>query len=155
MATTVRDDEQGRGTAGVARILLVEDDAAIARATMRLLRRLDRAVEVVHMYTGEAAIVALGSAQLGPFDLVVSDYNLDGFATGADVLAAVRMLSPQPKFLFVSSDERIQVLGQPYIEKPARLSELRELILKLLDDELPKVVREQPLDGRFDIGGCP
>ncbi len=55
----------------------------------------------------------------GGFDVVISDYNLRGPATGADVLAWSKSQPAPPPFVFVASDERAGELGVPYLEKPA------------------------------------
>lgn len=134
----------------VTRILLVEDEGAIARCTERLIRRAATcAVEFVHVTTAEHAAMLLlmpGDAG-GPFDLVISDYNLDGIETGADVLAVARSLPSPPAFLFMSSDERASRLGVRCLEKPCAPSELRAAVLALI--EPAKTVCEMPLD----VGG--
>lgn len=133
------------------RILIVEDDYVIARSTERLVRRATtQDVEVVHVITAEGAISELRTGELG-YALVISDYNLAGHGTGADVLAQVRSMRTQPRFLFLSSDDAIEQLGVPYLTKPCRPSELRNAVSRLI--EPAKTVREMPLDGAFDVGG--
>lgn len=134
------------------RILIVEDDYVIARSTERLVRRATtQDVEVLHLVTAEGAVTALACTSERPFDLVISDYNLAGHGTGADVLAQVRSMRTQPRFLFLSSDDAIEQLGVPYLTKPCRPSELRNAVSRLI--EPAKTVREMPLDGAFDVGG--
>lgn len=147
MATTFTDGAEGSISVGAAvvRVLLVEDDATIARATEKLIRRAAQsACEVIVVDSAEAAILLIGCED---FDLVVSDYNLAGPRTGADVLAAVQADARRTPFLFVSSDETIASLGVPYLEKPCSPSALRTTVRELLEDP-PKVVREMPLDGQ-------
>lgn len=110
----------------IRRILVVEDDATIARAYERLIRRILRtACEIVVADNAEAAILLV---QTEDFDLVVSDYNLAGERTGADVLAAVRSTPSATAFLFVSSDEAVEALGAPFLSKPCPVGELRSAI---------------------------
>ena len=139
------------GGVQVIRILLVEDDYAIARANERLIRRnVTAALEVVHVVTAEGAIAAIAFAS-EPFTLVVCDWNLGGVLNGGDVLTAVMKLPRPPGFLFLSSDERCGERGVEWLQKPCRPSELREAVLAFI--EQPKTVKEMPLDGAFDLGG--
>ena len=128
------------------RILIVEDDLSIARANERLIRRaVTSAVEVVTTALGEVAIAELA---IGGYDLVVSDFNLGGEATGADVLAA----AGSTPFLFLSSDERIEDRGVPWLSKPCAPSELRAAVLVLLDP--PKIVIDVPFEDVLDVAGA-
>ncbi len=151
MRTAVTDVEQQAGStngAAVAkpiRILLVEDDATIAHATERLIRRsATGAVEIVHVTSGEDAMLAIAAG----FELVVSDYNLAGAATGADVLAFVRTLPSPPAFLFVSGDDRIASLGAPWLAKPCRPSELRDAVLRLIEPVTAQLTANTIMDER-------
>lgn len=117
------------------RVLLVEDDHAIARSVERLIRRaLTQSTEIVHRATAEQAITCLRLAGEDPYTLVISDCNLSGTQTGLDVLAAAREYAPQTKFMFVSSDDRCAGQGVPFLEKPAS-SELRAAVLELLGQQ--------------------
>lgn len=73
------------------RILVVEDDHALAQVEARILTAHGYAVVIVH--TGEQAI-----ATLHDFipDLVVLDLELHGTVNGWDVLDALRTLPPSP-----------------------------------------------------------
>lgn len=126
-------------------VLHVEDEPSISRAVASTLRR--AGYEVISVATAEAAFIVLGSRSV---DVVVSDFNLAGFGNGADVLACARALRQPPAFLFVSSDERAGSLGVPWIEKPCGMAAI-QAALALLDP--PKVVREMPLDGMYELGG--
>jgi CheY-like chemotaxis protein len=151
MATASKSGEEGQLEA-VTRILIVEDDHEVARLVERLIRRTAAsALEIVRVVTGEAAIALLTTCD--PFDAVVSDCHLGGGATGLDVLAVSRALPTPPPFLFLTSDERAQGLGVPCLAKPCSLNEIRAALAKLLDVDQPKVVKEMPLDGAFDVGG--
>lgn len=109
------------------RVLHVEDNASIARCTAAVLRR--DALEVVSVTTAEAAIALLA---IEHFDLVISDYDLAGRGTGADVLAAVRADLDRPPFLFVSGNDAVRDLGVPWLDKPASAVDLRAAIAALL-----------------------
>ena len=70
------------------RILLVEDEAAIADAVAYALRA--EGMEVVHCLTGGEALREARRTDTGPFDLAVLDVGLPdigGFALGSELRA--------------------------------------------------------------------
>lgn len=85
-------------TLQVTRVLVVEDDLSLARATRRVLLERDGCeVELAHDVASAEA-----SLRRSVFDVVVSDYELpDG--TGADVLRSARQLQPDAPRLLVTS----------------------------------------------------
>src|SRR5207253_9351787 len=76
------------GEARRGRILLVEDDALVARAVRRTL---SREHEVVVVETGRAALEAIAGAK---FDLVISDLMMPEM-TGMDLHAALLRTHPE------------------------------------------------------------
>jgi len=104
-------------------VLHVEDDAAIARAIGNMLRR--DGYEVVSVATAEDALLELGARR---FDVIVSDFNLAGLGSGADVLAACG----STPFLFLTSDDRAGGYGVLRLEKPCAPSAIRAAIESLL-----------------------
>lgn len=100
-------------------VLHVEDDAAIARCIATALRR--AGFEVVSVPSAEAAIAELAARA---FDAIVSDFNLAGTGTGADVLLAAGVTP----FLFLTSDDRAGRFNVPWIEKPAAISKVRDAV---------------------------
>ncbi|MDR1156742.1 MAG: response regulator transcription factor [Oscillospiraceae bacterium] len=106
------------------RIFLVEDDRAIAKNLIRLLRSED--FTVTHTVTQQEALAALGSGQ---FDLALIDVSLpDG--NGFAVCTAIKEQQDIPViFLTASGDEASVVTGlnigaDDYITKPFRPREL-------------------------------
>ncbi|MDB4944735.1 MAG: Flagellar regulatory protein FleQ [Labilithrix sp.] len=69
-------------------VLLIEDDAPLARSLVRLMNA--EGYQVVHVGSGAAAVEKVMSRS---FDAVISDLNLPG-ASGVDVLNVVRAYDP-------------------------------------------------------------
>ena len=109
----------------VHRLLLVEDDDAIAQPLQRALTRED--FDVVHVATGtEAIAAALG----GGFDLMVLDLTLPD-VDGLDVCRRVRADDPGLPIIMLTarSDELDLVVGfdagaDDYMAKPFSMAEL-------------------------------
>ena len=106
-------------------LLLVEDEAPVARALVRMLAA--TGLEVVHVATGDAAIEQLRTRS---FDIVLSDLSLPG-ATGIEVLAAARAAGPTMPLILMSgsptaaSTRAADALGVvAYLAKPMDRAEL-------------------------------
>jgi CheY-like chemotaxis protein len=102
----------------VTPILLIEDDANLARATTRWLRRAFPDAFVAHAYTADQATL-LVTTNPGAWCLVVADYDLGAGGTGGDVLRFVREHAPDlaPHFVFFSASPEAQEIA-PTIVKP-------------------------------------
>jgi DNA-binding response OmpR family regulator len=105
------------------RILHVEDDPLVARAIASVLRR--AGYDVVSASTFGDAVLALKRSY---FDAIVSDFNLGGAATGADVLA----FAGATPFMFLTSDDRADGLGVPRFDKPCAPAAIREALASLV-----------------------
>lgn len=121
---------------GVARILLVEDDDAVAAATERMLAR--AGYEVARAAHGQAGLEALERA-IGSFDLVVTDVVMPGMS-GADLAREISLRYPSVKLLFISGypddDELVRDVAQhqlPFLAKPFSTEELLQTVRRLLD----------------------
>lgn len=116
--TSTRAD---RDDNGAVKILLVEDDASIARSLSDSL--VDAGFEVQHVTTGKAAIAA------DPGDLILLDLGLPDM-DGYDVCRRVRTASNVPIIVLTArSDEFDRVLGlelgaDDYVVKPFGFREL-------------------------------
>lgn len=106
-------------------LLLVEDEAPVARALVRMLAA--TGLEVVHVATGDAAIEQL---QTRSFDVVLSDLCLPG-ATGIEVLTAARAADPTLPLILMSgsptaaSSRAAAALGVvAYLAKPMDRAQL-------------------------------
>lgn len=120
-----------------ARIVLVEDDVALARSTRRLLSDLDN-VTIETCYDVASAKKAMASA----FDVLVSDYHLpDG--TGADVMAlAASSFGAAPRILVTANTKwecatevineagAFKVLGKPCADNDLVETVSRALAMK-------------------------
>ncbi|HXZ53604.1 MAG TPA: response regulator transcription factor [Burkholderiales bacterium] len=127
------------------RILIVEDDAILARGLIRILESEGYAVDTVTR--GEQALLAM---QQERFDLVILDVGLPGM-DGFEVLRRLRAV-PEPAPVLVLTarhalDDRVRGLdlgGDDYVAKPFAMSELvarvRALIRRSQARAGPKVV---------------
>jgi DNA-binding response OmpR family regulator len=107
------------------RLLLVEDDQAIARPLVRALEREGFAVE--HVEAGEPAIARVGA---GGIDLVVLDLTLPD-VDGLDVCRQIRSSHPAlPILMLTARREEVDVVvgldvgADDYVAKPFRVAEL-------------------------------
>jgi DNA-binding response OmpR family regulator len=107
------------------RILLVEDDEALADVTARGLRQAALAVDLAT--DGEAAIE---SAAVNTYDVVVLDRQLPGIH-GDDVCRALLRLKSPPRILMLTAagnlDDRVrglQIGADDYLPKPFAMAEL-------------------------------
>jgi two-component system OmpR family response regulator len=127
------------------RILIVEDDAALARGLARILESEGYAVDTVTR--GEQALLATRHER---FDLVILDIGLPGM-DGFEVLRRLRAVpDPAPVLLLTARDaldDKVRGLdlgGDDYVAKPFAMSELvarvRALIRRSQARAGPKVV---------------
>jgi CheY-like chemotaxis protein/two-component sensor histidine kinase len=109
-----------------ARVLLVEDDALVAEATLELLKTWGARVELAH--SAEEAIAIIGRSR-DEFQAVIADYRLPA-ASGLDVVANAILRWPRIKAAIITGDresvahERIIAEGVVLLEKPVRASQL-------------------------------
>jgi len=118
-----------------ARILIVEDEQAIALALSGLLRKQGHDVAVVH-----DAPSAIAKAQAGGFDLILTDLALGRGGSGMDVLAASREAHPGVPVLMITAhgSEKIAVQAikagaEDYVPKPFDNDEIRLAVSRALD----------------------
>ncbi len=125
------------GTFGIAdaRVLVVENDEAVRRATQALLERWRCRVSAVPSVAEAAAALAPGE----PPDVVLADYHLDAGETGLDAIAAVRAAAGRPVPAVVitgnASDEvarKVRAAGCELMMKPVKPAELRALMAHIL-----------------------
>ena len=137
------------------RLLVVEDDAAIAAPLVRALRREGYDVDLV-----ERGADAVDYAGTGPtaYDLVLLDLGLPD-ADGVDVCRRLRSMHPQLPIVMVTArqEELDAVVGldagaDDYVTKPFRLAELLARVRARLRaaPETESVVTAQ--DVRLDLG---
>lgn len=118
------------------RVGLIEDDAMVRDAMVRVLQRWD-----CQVVTGASATDLLGAAAQtgGPLDLLIVDYALGGASTGpAEAQAFAATSAAAPKVLVVTgeqSPERLQQLAAlqlPWLPKPISSAALKRTIVDLL-----------------------
>ncbi|MCZ8324667.1 MAG: ATP-binding protein [Sphingomonadaceae bacterium] len=124
---------QSRGSAdwtplGGLRVLLVEDDEDVLVATTHLLRSWQCQVETYFDLPGFPQ----------DCDVIVTDFDLGGGATGADVIASVRRAAGRkiPAIVLTGHDgdhiaREINDPAIPILRKPIRPAELRSALLAL------------------------
>ena len=139
----------------VARLLVVEDDAAISEPLVRALAR--EGHEVEHVDQGEAALDRLDAR---PVDLVVLDVGLPD-VDGVEVCRRARAAHPRLAILMLTarSSELDEVLGldagaDDYLTKPFSLSVLSARVRALLRRRGPGGADELEAGGvKVDPGG--
>jgi len=112
----------------VTPILLIEDDAQLARSTTRWLRRVFPDAFIAHAYDANQAILLL-TTNPGTWQIVVSDYDLGGGRGGDDVLRFLQRSAPElvPHFVFFSSSPEARELA-PTIDKPSSYEEFETIV---------------------------
>ena len=115
-------------------ILVVEDDAPVARVVGRLLQRLGHAAVVVG--TGADALSALADPA-APFDLVLLDAQLPDMS-GESVLRALRDRGDDVTVVVASGDGEAAIRDEGlrdtlagFLPKPFGLAELRACLERL------------------------
>jgi DNA-binding response OmpR family regulator len=134
----------------MARLLVVEDDAAIAGPLVRALQR--EGHEVARTATGEEALARLASESV---DLVVLDVGLPGI-DGIEVCRRLHQRPARPVVLMLTArtSELDEVLGldagaDDYVTKPFTLAVLTARVRALLRRERPPGAAAAPIE----VGG--
>ena len=119
----------------MSRILIVDDDGETCRFMAELLGRQDREIR-----TTQDATDALSLAR-EPFDLLISDINLDAQQTGMDVLRAFKQANPRGHVVLISGFGTLQTAidavragAFDYISKPFNISEVKATVERALSD---------------------
>ncbi|MGQ0814696.1 MAG: response regulator [Gemmatimonadota bacterium] len=115
------------------RILLVEDDAAVAAALSKFLTR--RGYEVTQVSEAEDALTR---CRAETFDLVVSDVHLPG-ASGLDLARELHRIAPLQPVVLVTGDRdediarlALEVGATAYLQKPFDVAELEAAVRQAL-----------------------
>jgi DNA-binding NtrC family response regulator len=118
----------------MANILIVDDDRETCRFMMELLDRPGRHIE----YGCDAATV-LSLARSKPFDLLISDLNLNAEVTGLDVLRVFKETNPQAQVLLISGFGTLETAIEAsragafdYISKPFDIGEVKATVDRAL-----------------------
>jgi len=121
-----------RGAPGSGRVLLVEDDDAVAEGVGQMLN--DLGYSFMRAPTAAQGLEMLNGA--GGFDLVLSDMVMPGPMDGLALARAIREKRPdQPVMLstgFSEAAEAARASGFPLLQKPYRLEELSNALREAL-----------------------
>jgi DNA-binding NtrC family response regulator len=118
----------------MARILIVDDDRETCRFMAELLQRPDREIESAYDPPSALALV-----RDHPFDLVISDINLNAAQSGLDILRAFRESSPAGQVLLISgfgtletAIDAVRAGAFDYISKPFDISAVKATVERAL-----------------------
>ena len=135
-ADEIKEKSPGVSPGGNEKILLVEDDAALATLACHMLEDFGYRVEV-------AGNVAEGLElyhQHDDFDLLLTDMILPGGRNGRELAEELLVLSPELKVLYMSGYTENAVLhhgrleeGVVLLQKPFRAAELSTTVRQVLD----------------------
>ncbi|MEJ8571459.1 PAS domain S-box protein [Microbaculum marinum] len=126
---------QGTEAASEARILVVDDEVAVAEMMADILEDEGHRVEIAHSGSQALDVIALR-----PFDLVLSDLRMPDL-DGPAMFDAIRESRPDlvSRIAFITGDTmsaRIRTFLQnserPYIEKPITPQDVRDLVNQML-----------------------
>ncbi len=134
------------------RILLVDDEASIRSVLRRILRRRFPDVEVVEAGSAEEA---LNLTRERPFDVVLTDYRMEG-ATGADLLRQLVSSSPATARVLATGYQDDSIIEEAVRGLPlhGRLPKPwdNERLLGLLDSLLAERIAARPSAARAREG---
>ena len=118
----------------MSRILVVDDDPDTCRFMRELLQ--DEGREIASAGTPEDALAALERA---PFDLVLSDINLNAGLSGLDLLRAFKSRDPEVEVVLISAFgsletalEAVQAGAFDFVSKPVDIGQVREVVARAL-----------------------
>lgn len=123
------------GRLGTPTILVIEDDAAVLKATRAVLRRWQ--FLSVGATDGEAALALVADGGVQPTAAII-DFLLPGALDGVDTAAALRRALPDLPILIVSGEvnlermAKITASGLPFIRKPVAPAEIRTVLTAML-----------------------
>lgn len=118
------------------KILIVDDEETLTFSLYQAFIKAPYDCEVVTASSGEEALEKF-DAQI--FDLVITDIAMPGI-DGLELLSIIKSRSPDTKVIIITAygtderEERAYKIGaDKYIEKPFDISELRNLVFKMID----------------------
>jgi DNA-binding NtrC family response regulator len=119
----------------MSRILIVDDDGETCRFMAELLERQDREIRTTQ-HVSEALTLARQ-----PFDLLISDINLDAQQNGMDVLRVFKQANARGHVVLISGFGTLQTAidavragAFDYISKPFNISEVKATVERALSD---------------------
>ena len=133
-------------TTGTGRVLVMDDDVAVAKTMVRLLKRLGYQAQAV--VDGKSALAAYAQAmQVGePFAAVIMDLTIPGGMGGKEAVVALHALDPGAKAIVSSGYSSDPVLSEwgahgfvGVLAKPYRFEEVAEVLSRVIDPKLRAV----------------
>jgi DNA-binding NtrC family response regulator len=129
----------------MAKILIVDDDGETCRFMAELLEQPDREIR-----TTQRAEEAVRLAR-EPFDLLISDINLDAPQNGMDVLRAFKSGNPSGHVVLISgfgtlqtAIEAVRAGAYDYISKPFNITEVKATVERALAEPAVPAANERP-----------
>ena len=126
------------------RILIVDDDTETCRFMKELLARPEREIEVA-----QDPDDALAMAARSPFDLVISDINLNARLTGLDVLRTFKGANPDAQVLLISGFGSLETAidavrngAFDFISKPFNIGEVKAVVDRALSQSGAETVQK-------------
>jgi DNA-binding NtrC family response regulator len=120
------------------RILIVEDEKAVAQALWRALNTPQGGgYRVESCESAEAALERLGNVD---FDLLISDQRLPGI-TGLELIKTVHQYNPGVRSILITAfgspqvEEQARSLANAYVPKPFRLRDMVQIVRRVLDED--------------------
>ncbi len=128
------------------RILIVDDDRETCRFMAELLDQPGRQFEVAY-----DPDTALALARSTPFDLVISDINLNASISGLDVLRAFKQANAAGAVVLISgfgtletAIDAVRAGAFDYISKPFNISEVKAIVERALKQPAVPAVERPP-----------
>lgn len=121
---------------GGVRILVVDDEVIVGNRLKQIFEKMGYEVEV--RTNGASALEVLGQKS---FDIVITDLKMEG-VDGMAVLGRVRELNPATKVIIITGYAQLETAEQAFqegvfdfIAKPFRLDELKQVILRAVEEQ--------------------
>jgi PAS domain S-box-containing protein len=133
------DAKRGAGLRRRAKVLVMDDDAAVSRVLLRILERLGYQAEGVG--DGAAALFAYRAAMEAgdPFDVVIMDLTIPGGMGGEEAIAKLKLLDPEAKAIVSSGYSNDPVISEysahgfgEALSKPYSVEEVSEALRRML-----------------------
>lgn len=120
----------------IKKILIVDDEETLTFSLYQAFIKAPYDCEVVTASSGEEALERFDD---GKFDLVITDIAMPGI-DGLELLSIIKSRSPETRVIIITAygtderEERAYKIGaDKYIEKPFDISELRNLVFKMIE----------------------
>ena len=117
------------------RLLVIDDEAIVGKRLLQVFGKMGFEVEVF-----DSPVPAMEAAAARTFDIVVTDLKMEGL-DGMEVLARVRQLNRATRVIIITgyaqpetAEEAFKLGVFDFIPKPFRLEQLKESIVRALDD---------------------